>query len=77
MAVYKSIKQMSEETGISETTLRNWCRCGKIRFNIAGKRKYILRSDWLEVDLERMAAAPLIENNQIGTNYGKLRIIQA
>lgn len=77
MAMYKSITQMSEETGISGTTIRKWCREGKIRCNIAGAKKYILRMDWFEQDLERMAVALLAGDKQKGSDYGKLRVIQA
>lgn len=57
--------------GITPFRVRQWCKQKKIRFNMAGNR-YILRQDWLEEDLEKMAS----EN--IGTiepvkQYGVLR----
>lgn len=61
--------------GITPYRARQWCKQKKIRFNLAGS-KYILREDWMEEDLERMALeniAPEESNNQ----YGKLRRINA
>jgi len=49
------LKKAAEESGISEYSLRQFCKQKKIRFNLAGNTKYILRIDWLETDLERLA----------------------
>ena len=76
MAMYKSIREISEETGISASTIRQWCREGKLRYNIAGATKYILRMDWVEEDLTKMAATHMISKKQKLHEYGKLRMIK-
>lgn len=66
MEKYMGLKDASVESGISVFTLRKWCKQKKIRFNLAGDTKYILRLDWLEVDLERMALNPSEEIIHMG-----------
>lgn len=76
MTKYMGIKEAAVESGIAEYTLRKLCNQRKIRYNLAGNTKFILRLDWLEEDLEKLA----LENmNSIETasQYGKLRRIEA
>lgn len=70
------LKQAALETGIAEYTLRQWCKQKKIRFNVAGNTKYILRLDWLEEDSERMALENMNQTENI-VQTGKLRRINA
>ncbi|MGK0466471.1 hypothetical protein [Clostridium sp.] len=76
MTKYMSLKGASGESGITEYSLRLLCKQKKIRFNLAGHTKYILRMDWLEEDLERLA----LENIKVPENIvprGKVRRIEA
>lgn len=75
MTKYTGLKGASEASGISEYALRTLCREKKIRFNLAGRTKYILRLDWLEVDLERMALEN-INPVAIVVTKGKLRKVE-
>lgn len=75
MTKYVGIKEASQESGIAEYTLRQLCKQKKIRYNLAGNTKYILRLDWLEEDLERMALENISSFKSIG-EFGKLRKIE-
>jgi len=66
---------MSIESKLPEYTLRTWCKQKKIRFLMAGN-KYILRTDWLEEDLERMALENINPSDDV-VQMGKLRRIEA
>jgi len=73
---FMTIKQTASEVGISEYTLRQWCKQKKVRFNFAGNTKYILRMDWLEEDVQHMALQNIKEDDDNTQNYGKLRRIE-
>ena len=73
MNKFKSLKDMATDTGLAEYTLRMYCKQKKIRYNKSGV-KYILREDWLEEDLSRMAfenMAPINNSSVVGD--GQLR----
>lgn len=76
MEKYMGLKEASSESGITEYTLRLLCKQKKIRFNLAGKTKYILRLHWLEEDLERLALENLEPSDKVVLT-GKLRRIEA
>lgn len=75
MVKYFGLKQAALDTGIAEYTLRLWCKKKKIRFNVAGSTKYLLRLDWLEEDLERMALENINSDKVI--QLGVLRRVEA
>ena len=72
---FMGIKQASIETGIAEHTLRLWCKQKKIRFNIAGNTRHILRTDWLEEDMDNMAKENMRAESK-NDSYGTLRKIK-
>lgn len=76
MTKYVGLKGAADESGISEYSLRQLCKQKKIRFNIAGKTKYIIRMDWLETDLERLALQNLEPLDKVVLT-GKLRRVEA
>lgn len=71
-----SLKKAASESGISEYSLRQLCKQRKIRFNLAGTTKYILRLDWLEADLGRLALENISPSNN-DISIGKLRKVEA
>lgn len=77
MTKFMGLKQAAIETGIAEYTLRQWCKQKKIRFNIAGNTKYILRIDWLEEDTERMATENMKSEQNRESQYGVLRQVKS
>jgi predicted site-specific integrase-resolvase len=76
MTKYVGIKEAAQESGIAEYTLRQLCKRKKIRYNLAGNTKYILRLDWLEEDLEKMALENINSFEDV-SQFGKLRRIES
>lgn len=77
MNKFLSLKEASIETGLAEYTLRQLCKGKKIRFNLAGNTKYILRIDWLETDLEKLAVENMSPDDGGSVSmYGQLRQIK-
>ncbi|MDT8715557.1 hypothetical protein IAI10_02640 [Clostridium sp. 19966] len=73
---YFLIKDVEQHfPGITPYRARMWCKQKKIRFNMAGNR-FILREDWLEEDLEKMALENISEKDP-DISYGVLRKIKA
>lgn len=71
-AAFFLIKDVGEHfPGITPYRARQWCKQKKIRFNMAGNR-YILREDWLEEDLEKMAFENISLEEPV-KQYGVLR----
>lgn len=75
MSKFMGLKEVAIATGIAEYTLRMWCKQKKIRFNLAGNTKYILREDWLEEDIEKMALENINTSDDV-VQLGKLRRIE-
>ncbi|WP_160676746.1 hypothetical protein [Clostridium sp. C8-1-8] len=75
MTKYMGIKEASAESGIAQYTLRNLCKQKRIRYNLAGDTKYILRLDWLEEDLEKLALQNIDSLGSVG-QLGKLRKVE-
>jgi predicted site-specific integrase-resolvase len=76
MTKFMKLRQASQETGISQWALKQYCKQGKIRYNLSGQTNIILRLDWLEEDLARMAVENMTTEVEENSNYGKLRKIE-
>jgi hypothetical protein len=76
MNKYLKIKEIAAVSGISEYTLRLYCKQKKIRYIFAGNTRYILRLDWLEEDLERLASENINSVENV-SQFGKLRRVEA
>lgn len=74
MGKYMLLKQAAEVTGHPEYRLRQWCLQRKIRFNMAGNR-YIINTDWLDEDLQKIAAENLQHDELTVVECRKLRKI--
>lgn len=61
--------------GITAYRIRQLCKQGKIRYNMAGNR-YIINIVWLLEDLEKIAIQNQLANDTSGISYGRLRKIE-